>query len=509
MLWRGPAYASFEETHFGRAEARRLEELRLSATEDLWSGHLLAGSADAVPDLERLVAEHPLRERRWSLLVRALYRQGRQGAALEAWTRARDVLAVELGVDPGPELRELQRRVLAQDPALDAPTRPLPAGLDVSTPLVGREVELSRLRHAWDRARAGETLTVVLRGPRGSGRSRLAAELAAEVAPSASGLERDGDRLVLRSDPGSLTLLLGTPSATPPAGSEVIELGPLAPADVRRLVATYVPAAEVDDRTAEVLVASGGWPGRAHEECLALARAAATERVGLAVRAADVSRASLASARREVADGVAALRETSSTPDAAGDACPWRGLVRYETADAPWYCGRERAVAELVARVAGSRVVALVGPSGSGKSSLVRAGLLAALADDVIPGSASWTRLAMRPGEHPLRELARQALGERSLDVGDLLSSLVLRAEGESPDSPQTVLVVDQLEEVWTACTDEAERASFLAVLGELAADERSSVRVVLAVRGDYLARLRTSPGSRDRWRTTPCWSAR
>ena len=92
----------------------------------------------------------------------------------------------------------------------------------------------------------------------------------------------------------------------------MVELGPLAPADVRRLVATYVPAAEVDDRTAEVLAASGGWPGRAHEACLVMARAAATERVGLAVRAADVSRASLASARREVADGVAALRETVS-----------------------------------------------------------------------------------------------------------------------------------------------------------------------------------------------------
>ena len=139
------------------------------------------------PDLERLVAEHPLRERRWSLLVVALYRQGRQGAALEAWARARDVLADELGVDPGPELRELQRRVLAQDPALDAPTRLAARWARRRTPLLGREVELSRLRHAWDRARAGETLTVVLRGPRGSGRTRLAAELAAEAAPARRG----------------------------------------------------------------------------------------------------------------------------------------------------------------------------------------------------------------------------------------------------------------------------------------------------------------------------------
>ena len=119
---------------------------------------------------------------------------------------------------------------------------------------------------------------MVLRGPRGSGRTRLAAELAVEVAPRASGLERDGDRLVLRSGRGCLTLLLGHETAAP-AGSEVIGLGPLTTADVRRLVATYLPAAEVDDRTAEVMVASGGWPGRAHEECLILARAAATERV--------------------------------------------------------------------------------------------------------------------------------------------------------------------------------------------------------------------------------------
>ena len=209
-------------------------------------------------------------------------------------------------------------------------------------------------------------------------------------------------------------------------------------------------------------MASGGWPGRAHEECLALARTAATERVGLAVRAADVSRASLASARREVADGVAALRETSSTPDAAADACPWRGLVRYETADAPWYCGRERAVAELVARVAGSRVVALVGPVRQRQVVAGTGRLLAALADDVIPGSASWTRLVMRPGEHPLREL-RPAGPRREVRRRRRPAEQPGPARrGESPDSPQTVLVVDQLEEVWTACTDEAERASFL-----------------------------------------------
>ena len=356
VLWRGPAYASFEETPFGRAEGRRLEELRLSATEDLWSGHLAAGSADSVPELERLVAEHPLRERGWSLLVLALYHQGRQGAALEAWARARTVLADELGVDPGPELRELQRRVLAQDPALDAPTRTsLPAGLDVGTPLLGREVELPAPARLGPGPGGRDAAPVVLRGPRGSGRTRLAAELAAEAAPAAPGLNPTANPPVLPSNPGGLTPLRA-PKTPAPAGSKGSRLGPLTPVDVRRLVATYLPAAEVDDRTAEVMVASGGWPGRAHEECLVLARAAATERVGLAVQAADVSRASLASARREVADGVATLRETRcSTADAADDAPPRRRLRHEKTDDARYYGRQQAAAAQLAARAPPAR----------------------------------------------------------------------------------------------------------------------------------------------------------
>ena len=111
MLWRGPAVRELrgDPLRQGRGSppggAASVARPRTSGR-----GTCRPGSADAVPDLERLVAEHPLRERRWSLLVLALYRQGRQGAALEAWARARDVLADELGVDPGPELRELQRR---------------------------------------------------------------------------------------------------------------------------------------------------------------------------------------------------------------------------------------------------------------------------------------------------------------------------------------------------------------------------------------------------------------
>ena len=95
-LWRGPAYAGFQDTPFGGAESRRLDELRLGATEDLWAAELDRDRAvAAIPEIERLLGAHPLRERLWQLLVLSLYRDGQQGAALQAFERARAVLADE------------------------------------------------------------------------------------------------------------------------------------------------------------------------------------------------------------------------------------------------------------------------------------------------------------------------------------------------------------------------------------------------------------------------------
>ena len=122
-LWRGPAYAGFDTAAFARAEAHRLDELRLAVTEDRLACELALGrTGEAVPDLERLVTEHPMRERLWEMLVIALYRAGRQGDALAAYERARAVLADELGVDPGPGLKSAHARVLAHDPSLGLPT---------------------------------------------------------------------------------------------------------------------------------------------------------------------------------------------------------------------------------------------------------------------------------------------------------------------------------------------------------------------------------------------------
>src|SRR4029077_11014024 len=86
---------------------------------------------------------------------------------------------------------------------------------------------------------------------------------------------------------------------------------------------------------------------------------------------------------------------------------PYMGLASFEVEDAEWFFGRERLVADLIARLAGAPLLAVVGSSGSGKSSAVRAGLIPALSAGVLPGSEGWSTLVMRPGEHPLRELDR------------------------------------------------------------------------------------------------------
>ena len=150
----------------------RLTEVRLRLTEDELAARLALGAAgELVGELEALVAEHPLREGLWALLVTALYRAARPADALAAHRRVTRMLADELGVDPGPALAALAQQVLVHDPALGGPPRGnLPAP---TTPLVGRATELAAVRAALDEHRL---VTVV--GPAGVGKTRLAVEAA-------------------------------------------------------------------------------------------------------------------------------------------------------------------------------------------------------------------------------------------------------------------------------------------------------------------------------------------
>jgi predicted ATPase/DNA-binding SARP family transcriptional activator len=178
-LWRGRALADLDGEPGVDQLVLELEEERLAAIELRMEAELAAGrDAELVPELEALVSEYPAREELHAHLMLALYRAGRQADALEVYRDARTTLRDELGLDPGGELRELERAILRQDEALAAPAaeraaRPrLPAAM---TPLVDRERSLVDLRALVLRP---EVRLVTLTGAAGSGKTRLALALA-------------------------------------------------------------------------------------------------------------------------------------------------------------------------------------------------------------------------------------------------------------------------------------------------------------------------------------------
>jgi predicted ATPase len=186
-LWRGTALSDAPGTEVIAGIRSRLDELRAAAMEDQVDAEIALGLHQRlVPELEVLVADEPLRERRWGQLMLALYRSGRQAEALRAFQRARETLADQLGIEPGPELRRIEAGVLAQDHALGAPLAaaasgaPVGAGLrrrgNVRHPIsacIGRDDDVKRLTDLVDRSRL-----ITLTGPGGVGKTRLAVEAA-------------------------------------------------------------------------------------------------------------------------------------------------------------------------------------------------------------------------------------------------------------------------------------------------------------------------------------------
>jgi predicted ATPase/DNA-binding SARP family transcriptional activator len=205
-LRRGEPLAEFAGAGFADAERAHLDELTLVAVEARAGADLMLGRhGELAGELEPLCRQHPLREHLWELHILALYRAGRQAEALRAYTEVRDRLVDELGIDPGPALRELQARILAQDPSLapasaSASATGSPAPVPAAAPptsagnlrarlsrFVGRNAELAQLREAVRSSRL-----VTLTGPGGAGKTRLAVEAAAVLGEQ----HRDGAWLV-------------------------------------------------------------------------------------------------------------------------------------------------------------------------------------------------------------------------------------------------------------------------------------------------------------------------
>ena len=249
-------------------------------------------------------------------------------------------------------------------------------------------------------------------------------------------------------------------------------------------------------------------PQQRYPSCRELARAALAVAVDEASRAlvdaasrAATGRSDLSEVEADLAEKVIDLqlvREQEraftgpATPArlAAEGICPFKGLASFEPVDADYFFGRERLVAELVARVVGAGFLGIVGPSGSGKSSVLRAGLLPALAGGVLPGSAGWRRLLLRPGERPLDELRRVLVSGAKDPLAEAFDAL--------PSDGRLLLAVDQLEELFTACHSEAEREAFADALAGAAADPARRAVVVAAVRADFYGRFAAYPQLAD-----------
>jgi predicted ATPase/DNA-binding SARP family transcriptional activator len=182
-LWRGPALADAGD--FAGPFARRLDELRLEATVAFLASELDEGRGAArAGELESLVAEHPLHEKLTELLMRALAAAGRQADALAAYEKLRTRLADELGIDPGSPLQAVHLEVLRGKIAVaPAPAARIRTNLRAQlTSFVGRHDEVARLRKTLESYRL-----VTLVGPGGAGKTRLAAEVAAQVRDSVNG----------------------------------------------------------------------------------------------------------------------------------------------------------------------------------------------------------------------------------------------------------------------------------------------------------------------------------
>ncbi|HEX6228215.1 MAG TPA: BTAD domain-containing putative transcriptional regulator, partial [Solirubrobacterales bacterium] len=587
-LWRGPAMDDLATHASLQPDIARLEEIRIAAVEERIGAELdLGRHAELVPELESLVGAHVLRERLWGLLMLALYRAGRQGDALAAYHRAREVLADELGIDPSPELQRLHEQILRQDPMLDIAGVPLRGyrlleQVGVGTfgsvhrafqPQVGREVAVkvihprlandpefirrfeveaqlvARLEHPhivplYDFWRDSDGAYLVMRYLRGGSlREALAdgtvapervARLVDQVAAALAAAHHHGvvhrnvkpanvlfdeEENAYLSDFGIAKDLAGAEAAGP-GGTPSPVAYYLSPEEIRGEEATPrtdiyglglvlyealagrhpfadTPPEEVIERhLREPVGGIDGLPPHVNE---VIGRATAKDPAGRYPDApvlADAFRTALLS---PAAQDVHALQ--AEVPN------PYKGLRPFLEPDAADFFGRDALLARLLERmrerVEGSRFLAVVGASGSGKSSVVRAGLIPALRTGALPGSERWFVVEMHPGAHPFEELGAALLKIAVNAPAGLAARLreggLSRVAGELlPPDAELLVVIDQFEELFTLVEDEGLRARFLGALVAAATDPGSGVRLVVTLRADFYERPRSYTGFGD-----------
>jgi DNA-binding SARP family transcriptional activator len=406
-LWRGPALEDLAFEAFAQPEIRRLEELRLEAVEERIDAELASGEgAGLVGELERLIEEHPLRERLRGQLMRALYTAGRQADALDAYRDARRLLQDELGLDPSDELRRLEKAILRHDPSLgvEAPAdaRPRPDSRRTVSILFCDLVQSTRLARELDpeayRALMTRYLETVRRPIEAHGGivEKFIGDAVMAVFGAPELHEDDAIRAV---------------RAAVEAREAVAELAGVAEAEWGVRLAVRIAV-----NTGEVVVVS------APEQYLNVTGAAVSvashieEQGGPGeVLLGDETYRLLAHAVRaepvDLEDGLHAWRLEELTPDA-------RHLVRRD--DAP-LVGRDKQLRRLLAAFDAARdekrcrVVTIVGEAGIGKTRLARE-LVASVRDDAQVLVGRCVSYGEGATYLPLEEIVRKAASEPSVD---------------------------------------------------------------------------------------------
>lgn len=522
-LWRGPALADLAAQPSLLAEAARLDELRFEAQENRIEGLLASGAqAHAIGELETLLAHHPWKETLWGLLMLAYYRDGRQADALGAYQRAREMLADELGIDPSPELMRLHERVLNQDPGLDLRGEQLrgyrllekidegPTGVVFRAiqPHVERDVAVKIFHEGMAanpafvrRFEAEAQVVAALEHPyiapihdywREPGRAYVVSRYLGggslrALEERGESLDRDRALRVVEQIALALAFAHRQGVAHGNVGSSNILFDPEGNAYLGDFLMGTGPSSDPSKDVREL----AGLAKRLHPNETSFVEFVEQVEAGTGAPGADA----LALAARR------ALEPTAiAPPPRVEERNPYKGLRAFTEADSRDFFGRRELTRRLVARLRetgpGSRFLAVVGPSGGGKSSAVRAGLVPTIRHGALGNQEALFIAEMFPGAHPIEELEaalvriavrpvprlhdRLASGSRGL-----LEAIDLVAPGEA----ELVLVVDQFEEAFTLTIDERERELFLESLRVAAADPESRLRVIVTLRADFYDR--------------------
>jgi DNA-binding SARP family transcriptional activator/WD40 repeat protein/type II secretory pathway predicted ATPase ExeA len=586
-LWTGPALAEFADEEWARLEAMRLDQLRVDAHERRFDAALDAGlHASSVTELERLVREHPMRERLWGQLMLALHRSGRQVDALRAYQAHREVMAAA-GLDPSAELRLLDERIARDDPLLGLDTEPerirgylkgerLGEGAfsvvwRAVQPTVNRDVAIKQvkaelanrsefvrafereanlvagLEHPrivplydfWREVGAAYLVMRYLSGgtladaiPRAGVDLTLAATVARHVGEA---LETAHGRGVVHRDVRPANIFFDATrnaylgdfgiAIEGPGGEvdgEMVSYGTSGyspPEQVRHERSTsasdqFCFAVSLYEALSGELAVDGDGVALAPLPAVTAIRSdlppALDDVLSRATSPEPVDR--FGSIREFVEAFVGVIDDRPNLEGATGATVlassvgenPYRGLAAFGQADAAVFFGRRRLVEELVQRLDGAdsgRLLAVVGPSGSGKSSVVRAGLLPALGQGAVSRSDRWFVATMVPGVSPFEEL-EVALSHLETETHAGLAE-VLRGDERGvaravkltlpDDESELLLVVDQFEELYTLSLED-ERRLFAAALAAAVSDPHSRLRVVLTIRADFWDRPLRDP---------------